>query len=265
MIRRFFRTPKGLLIIVLTIVTALAITNQNPRLVGTALLSGIGVAAAIDLFILRYREEEWLFPSGAVLTGWLVAMVLSPYERWYAPALTSAIAVLSKYVFRAGTANIFNPAALAIVVTFYVLGTGQSWWGALPDMPVVGLAGLFATGLFITSRVNKMPMVLVFLGAYFLLFTLTSFVAEPRRVAEIFREPDVNAALFFAFFILTDPPTSPVKYRDQIMCGAVVAVASFGIFHLLGAVHYLLSGVLAGNLWEAHRRYRLRASRAVIR
>jgi Na+-translocating ferredoxin:NAD+ oxidoreductase RnfD subunit len=130
---------------------------------------------------------------------------------------------------------------------------------------VVGLAGLFLTGIFITSRVNKMPMVLVFLGTYFLLFTLMAFVGEPRRVAEIFREPDVNAALFFAFFILTDPPTSPVKYRDQMVCGAIVAFTGFAIFHLLGAVHYLLSGVLMGNLWEAHRRYRLRASRAVIR
>jgi len=245
-------------------VTGLALTRQNLRLVGIALASGIGVAAAIDLVILRYREEEWVFPSGAILTGWLVAMVLSPYERWYVAAITSAVAIVSKYIFRAGTANIFNPAALAIVITFYLLGTGQNWWGALPDLSFVGLAGLFATGIFISSRVNKMPMVLMFLGAYFALFTLMTFAGDPRRLAEIFREPDINAALFFAFFILTDPPTSPVKYRDQLVCGAIVAVASFAIFQLLGAVHYLLSGVLAGNLWEAHRRYRLRASRAVI-
>ena len=27
-----------------------------------------------------------------------------------------------------------------------------------------------------------------------------------------------------AFFIVTDPPTSPVKYADQIVCGLLVAV-----------------------------------------
>ena len=32
-----------------------------------------------------------------------------------------------------------------------------------------------------------------------------------RRVAEIFRAPDLHAVLFFAFFILTDPPTSPIE------------------------------------------------------
>jgi Na+-translocating ferredoxin:NAD+ oxidoreductase RnfD subunit len=109
-----------------------------------------------------------------------------------------------------------------------------------------------------------MPMVLVFLGAYFVLFTVTAFASDPTPVAEIFRQPDANMVLFFAFFILTDPPTSPVKYRDQMICGAIVAVSSFAIFQLVGAVHYLLSGVLAGNVWEAWRRQRLRANRAVI-
>jgi hypothetical protein len=62
-------------------------------------------------------------------------------------------------------------------------------------------------------------------------------------------------ALYFAFFILTDPPTSPVKYRDQVICGAIVAVVSYAVFEWVGAAYYLLAGVLAGNLWEAWRRH----------
>jgi hypothetical protein len=146
----------------------------------------------------------------------------------------------------------------------YALGTGQDWWGALPDLAVIGLVGLLVGGIYITNRVNKMPMVLVFLGVYFVLFTVTAFVGDAKPVAEIFRQPDANMALFFAFFILTDPPTSPAKYRDQMICGAIVAASSFAIFQLVGAVHYLLSGVLVGNVWEAWRRHRIRARRAVI-
>jgi Na+-translocating ferredoxin:NAD+ oxidoreductase RnfD subunit len=261
-IRRFFRTPKGLLIIVLAILTGLAMADAGPGLVGPGLASGIGVAAILDAIVLRLRGRAWEFPSGAILSGWLVAMVLSPYEAWYVPACTSAVAVVSKYAFRMGPANVFNPAALAIVVTFYALGTGQNWWGALPDLRVVGLVALFVTGVFITDRVNKLPLVLAFLFVYCLLFTITAFVGDPRRVAEIFRSPDVNAALFFAFFILTDPPTSPVKYRDQIACGVLVAAVGYGVFQIIGAAHYLLSGVLAGNVWEMWRRRRLRTTRA---
>ena len=98
-------------------------------------------------------------------------------------------------------------------MTFYVFDTGQSWWGALPEGPPFAFAALLLTGIFIADRVNKMPLVLVFLGAYFVLFTATAFVGAPAARGRDFRTPDAQAALFFAFFILTDPPTSPVQYR----------------------------------------------------
>ena len=100
--------------------------------------------------------------------------------------------------------------------------------------------------MFITDRVNKMPLVLAFLGAYFLLFTVTAFVGDPRWVAEIFRTPDVEAALYFAFIILTDPPTSPAKYPDQIVCGVIVAVVSYRVFRM-GRRGLLSAGGRAGG------------------
>lgn len=229
--------------------------------IAPSVIASVLAAAIIDAPILRRRGRWWAFPDGAVLTGLFVAMVLSAFEPWYVGATTSAAAVLSKYVFRGRTANVFNPAALGLVVTFYAIGTGQDWWGSLADAGIAGLVALFATGLFIVDRVNKMPLALTFLGAYFLLFTSMAFGGDPRLVVEIFRSPDVNAVLFFAFFILTDPPTSPAKYRDQVLYGVIVAVASFAIFELLGAAHYLLSGVLVGNIWEAWRRRQADARR----
>jgi Na+-translocating ferredoxin:NAD+ oxidoreductase RnfD subunit len=261
-VRRFFRTPKGLLIIVLAILVVLAALHEGVLLVAPGLASAVIVAAVIDLLVLRRTRGTWEFPSGAVLTGLLVAMVLTPHEPKYVAVCTSAIAIVSKYLFRTRSANVFNPAALALVVTFYLFDTGQSWWGALPEVaPLLGLVVLFATGIFIADRVNKVPLVLIFLGIYFLLFTLAAFLVEPGKVAEIFRAPDLHAVLFFAFFILTDPPTSPVKYRDQLVCGSIVAVASFAIFEWLGVAHYLLAGVLVGNIWEAWHRWRLDSRR----
>jgi Na+-translocating ferredoxin:NAD+ oxidoreductase RnfD subunit len=255
-VRRFFRTPKGLLIIVLVILVALAAPHEGIVLVAPGLASAIIVAGLIDMLVLRRARNEWEFPSGAVLTGLLVAMVLTPHEPWYVAACTSAVAIISKYLVRTRSANVFNPAALALVVTFYVFNTGQSWWGALPEISPVALVVLFATGVFIADRVNKIPLVLIFLGAYFLLFTLAAFLGDPGKFAEIFRTPDLHAVLFFAFFILTDPPTSPVKYRDQLVCGVIVAFVSYAIFEWVGVAYYLLAGVLVGNIWEAWHRWR---------
>jgi len=252
--KNFFKTPKGLVTIILLILTAMAAPGEGIRAVVIGMGSSTIAAGLVDLVILRVRKKVWEFPSGAVLTAIIVAMVLRAQEPWYVVTITSVAAVLSKYVFRSRAANVFNPAALAMIAAYYVFGASQSWWGALPEMSLLAQVVLVVTGIFITDRVNKMPLVLAFLGAYFLLFTVTAFVGDPQRVAEIFRPPDIEAVLFFAFIILTDPPTSPAKYPDQIVCGIIVAVVSYAFFELAGVVYFLLAGVLAGNVWEAWRR-----------
>jgi Na+-translocating ferredoxin:NAD+ oxidoreductase RnfD subunit len=251
---RFFKTPKGLLTIILTILIALALPHEGIRLAAPGLLSAVIASGLVDLLILRKRKKVWEFPSGAILTAMIVAMVLRAQEPWYVTTVTSVAAVLSKYIFRSRSANLFNPAALAVVASFYVFHTGQSWWGALAEVTPLAQVVMIASGFFIADRTNKMPLVLSFLGTYYLLFTITAFVIDPRRVAEVFRAPDLQAALFFAFIILTDPPTSPTKYRDQLFCGIIVATVSYAVFEWLGAVYYLLAGVLVANVWEAWRR-----------
>ena len=260
---RFFRTPKGLLIVVLTLLVLLAAAGSGLKQVAPGLLAASIAAMLVDAPILRVRGKEWQFPSGALLTGMIIAMVLSPHQQWYIAALTSAIAVVTKYIARTRSANVFNPAAVALVISFFVFHTGQSWWGALPELAPVAIIMLFATGLFITQRVNKLPAVVAFLGVYYLLCTLAAFVGDPAHMAGLFRAPDLHAALFFAFFMVTDPPTSPPKRRDQVLFGSIVAVTSFAMYMLKqNSVYFLLAGLLVGNAWEAWRRgYHRRAKR----
>jgi enediyne biosynthesis protein E5 len=260
-VKSFFKTPKGLVTIILIILTIIAAPGEGVHTVAIGMGAAAFAAGLVDLFILRARKNVWEFPSGAVLTAMIVTMVVRAQEPWYVPAVTSVVAVVSKYLFRTKNANVFNPAALAVVSMFYVFHMGQSWWGALPEVtPLWVQAALLITGIFITDRVNKLPLVLSFLGTYFVLFTATSFVGNPQWVAEIFRSPDIEAVLYFAFIILTDPPTSPAKYPDQLICGVIVAVVSFAVFERFGVVYFLLAGVLVGNVWEAWRRFNRRAN-----
>jgi Na+-translocating ferredoxin:NAD+ oxidoreductase RnfD subunit len=253
---RFFRTPKGLVIIVLAILTVLAALGEGVSLVAPVLAGGILAAIVIDAPIIRLRQGTWEFPDGALLTGWFVALILSPHVAWWVAASTAVIGVISKYIFRVRLANVFNPAALGLVATFYIFDTAQSWWGALPDVTPIALGVLITTGVFITARVNKIPVVLTFLGCYYLLITMAAFLGDPRHVAVLYRAPDLHAALFFAFFMVTDPPTSPPKHREQIVYGVIVAVVSYAVYELVGAVYFLLAGLLVANAWEALRRYR---------
>ncbi len=255
---RFFRTPKGLLLVVLAGLLALAAPHEGVAIVVRGVVPAVVAAALVDLVILRVRTDKWKIPDGAMLTALIVAMVLSSREPWYVVTVTAVLGVISKYILRSGGANIFNPAAFAMVATFYVFDTGQSWWGALPELPLWAVAILIASGALIVDRVNKVMLVVAFLGVYFACFTVAAYAGPPVHVAEIFRAPDLHASIYFAAFILTDPPTSPIKLRDQLLCGALVALVAFGVFELVGAAYYLLAGVLVGNAWEAARRYRAR-------
>ncbi|HXC58156.1 MAG TPA: RnfABCDGE type electron transport complex subunit D [Steroidobacteraceae bacterium] len=257
---RFFKTPKGLLTLLLVILTVIAAPGEGASVVLLNMGASVLAAGVVDLIILRLRKGDWEYPSGAVLTAMIVVMVMRAQEPWAVPVITSVVAVLSKYLLRTRQANVLNPAAFALVLMFYLMPHGQSWWGALPDVSPLWLrAALLAGGLYLTSRVNKLPLALSFLGAYFLLFTVTAFLGDPRHVAEIFRSPDIDAVLYFTLVILTDPPTSPAKYQGQWIFGIIAAAFSYAVFMAFGAAYFLLAGVLAGNVWEAWRRVHRRS------
>jgi Na+-translocating ferredoxin:NAD+ oxidoreductase RnfD subunit len=259
-VSHFFRTPKGLLTILLAVLTTIAAPGQGASAVALDMGAAVLAAGLVDLVILRLRKGAWEYPSGAVLTAMIVAMVVRVQEPWYVATLTSVVAVLSKYALRTRQANVFNPAAFALVLMFHVLPMGQSWWGALPEVSPLWLrAALLLGGLYLTNRVNKLPLALSFLGAYFCLFTATAFLSDPRHVAEIFRSPDIDAVIYFTLVILTDPPTSPAKYRGQWIFGIIAAVVGYAVFMVFGVVYFLLAGVLAGNVWEAWRRVQRRS------
>lgn len=262
---RFFRTPKGIVILVVVVLTAVAGFPEGWTFVGPELAAAVVAAMLVDAPILRWRKGKWVFPDGALLTGFFVGMILSPHEPWYVAGITAAVGVASKYVVRVHKANVFNPAALALVATFYVFDTGQSWWGALTDVSPIALVLLIGTGVFVADRIKKMPSALAFLGCYYLLVTATAFIGDPRHVAELYRTPDLHAALFFAFFMVTDPPTSPPKGREQVIYGVITAVIGYSVFEFIGAAYFLLAGLLVANVWEAWRRVRDGAKREAVR
>jgi Na+-translocating ferredoxin:NAD+ oxidoreductase RnfD subunit len=253
-VRRFVRTPKGIVLLILASIAGVALAREGAELTLPGILAAVGAAAALDLVWLRWLKGRWLFPSGAIITGLIVAMVLSPHEPLVVPFMASAIAIAGKRTVRLARVNVFNPSALGLVLSAIVFGSGQSWWGALPGFGTPGLFVVAASGVFVADRINKLPAVLAFVGVYFLVFTASSLLGDPADYADVFRRPDLHAALFFALFMLDDPPTCPVRYSDQFQFGAVIAAVSYLAFTMLGAIYFLPAGLLAGNLHEALRR-----------
>lgn len=253
-LRRACRTPKGLMILILLALLALTARREGSGAVAPGLLAAVFSAAILDTALIWLTRGKLNWPSGAILSALFVTLILAPSTPAYVLACTAIVAVNSKYVLRTRLANIFNPAALALVVNYFLFASGQSWWGALPDLPLPFLLLLLTAVFLIAQRIKKVPMVIAFLGSYFVFFTITAFIVDPSGVAEIFRVPDANAALFFAGFMLTDPPTSPTKTRDQLLYGGIVALASVAFYLLFGVLWFLPGGLLVGNVWVALQR-----------
>src|SRR5260370_22940069 len=110
--KNFFKTTKGMLLVILFVLAAIAAPGEGLKAVTANLAISATAAGLVDLYILRVRKEDWEFPSGAVLTAMIVTMVLRSQEPWYVPAITSVAAVLSQEHLRARSANVFNPASL---------------------------------------------------------------------------------------------------------------------------------------------------------
>jgi Na+-translocating ferredoxin:NAD+ oxidoreductase RnfD subunit len=101
----------------------------------------------------------------------------------------------------------------------------------------------------VTNRVNKYPQVFAFLGTFVvLLFAMGWF--HFGDAADALRPPFINAALLFAFFMLTDPPTSPAKVNGQIVFGILAAVVSAAVYGCFGGLMYLFIGLFVGNLYQ---------------
>lgn len=258
---RFLRTPKGLLLIVFAGLFAGSLLKLDSVVVTQNVVIAAATAAVIDVALTYWRRGTWILPDGAVLTGLIVAFVLRTQESSLILVTTVALAILSKHVLRTRWSNILNPAAFALVIAAIFLHTGQSWWGALPALGIVGGLVVLVAGALIADRINKLPMILAFFGAYFGMFAVAS-AFHPATVGEIFRTPDLQAAIFFAFFMLDDPPTSPVRHEDQVVFGVIVAAVAYFALLRFGGVYYLPAGLLAGNIWESGRRVVMSRMRA---
>jgi Na+-translocating ferredoxin:NAD+ oxidoreductase RnfD subunit len=115
---------------------------------------------------------------------------------------------------------------------------------------------LLLGGYLVAERVNKFPQVFSFLGTFFVLLLLFGQV-NTTAASDALRSPFINAALFFGFFMLTDPPTSPAKYKNQVLFGVLTAVAGMIVYVIFGGLTYLFIGLFAGNLYS----YRIKASK----
>ena len=267
-LKKFAKTPKGYVLGALVLLTMVAgLTPLGHPGVPHA-IEAVIAGLAVDALIAAFLGRKVTFSVGAVITALIVADVLSGLTPAWVVVLTTVIALASKHILKRGRKPLFNPAAVGLLVSLPLFSTAQSWWAGMPLMSWWHVALLLAVGIFVAVRVKKYAQVLTYLGTYLVLvfgmalFHLGLASATP---ADALRTPFINAALFLAFFMLTDPPTSPATLRGQVQFSILAAVVSVVIYSQVGGLAYLLAGLLAGNLWTVWLAQGNKAARREVR
>lgn len=163
-------------------------------------------AAGVDAVGRRMRDGHWQLPAGSGITALIVAGILSP-ARPLTVAGVAAGAIALKHLFAPGGRNVFNPAALGLVLAAMVAGTGLQWW--IASTPFVLLLGLL-----IVLWLGLEDVAFSFLAVHggMLLLTGQGLAALQGRVG------------FFAFVMVVEPVTSPNRTRSRVVYGAGVAL-----------------------------------------
>ncbi|MFD0049776.1 RnfABCDGE type electron transport complex subunit D [Actinomycetes bacterium NPDC127524] len=248
--QRFINTPKGYLIMILIVLFAAGIWGSSLRqgLMNTG--SAIMVAVLTDLAFAKLKNRQKFKVDGGIISALILSMVLSTEVPWYQVIIITFISILSKHLIVLNKKPIFNPAAFGLFVSIILFSSGHSWWGGMSLLSPWLLLLVIIGGFAVTEKVNKFPQVLTFLGVYFLFFALINLF-HLKMTGEVFRPPFINSTLFLAFFMITDPPTSPAKYKDQIIFGFMAAAVSIAAYLEIGGLTYLLDGLLLANIWKA--------------
>lgn len=248
--RKYVKTPKGyvtILLIALAIIGAFHLSDVR-GLANVCL--AVATAVVVDGIVAIMQHRQKFLSDGGIVTALIIALVLVTSAPWYVVVATTAIGIISKHVLKSGRKPLFNPAAVGLLIAIYVFHVGESWWGDLSALPQIFLLCVIVAGYLITQRVNKFPQVFSFLAVSFVIFGIAGMLHD-SLAADSFRNPIINSTLFLAFFMMTDPPTSPAKYSEQIRFGIITALVSCVVYLVFGGLTYDLIGLLVANAWKA--------------
>ena len=187
------------------------------------LVMTIGTALLTQWLFTRWLQLDHFEPKSALITSFSICLLLRNDQIWL-PMLAAVIAVGSKFILRYDNRHIFNPANLALVLITLIFD--QAWlsagqWGELVWFALL-VSGL---GLLVVIRSERTDITLAFLSFYALLiFGRAWWLGDPMTIPT--HQMQSGALLIFAFFMISDPVTSPDSRAGRIIFAACVTLGA---------------------------------------
>jgi Na+-transporting NADH:ubiquinone oxidoreductase subunit NqrB len=182
--------------------------------------------------------------KSALITSLSLSILLRANSLWFWLA-AGFIGITAKFLIRYRGKHIFNPACIGIVIVS-LIGGSAAWvspgqWGQAPIFAAfaIGFAAL------VLSSAKRLDIALGFLiGFAAMLFGRALYLGDPMAIP--IHQMQSGALLVFAFFMITDPRSTPdSRVARLVFAMAVAAVAAWlsWEYHIRGAMLYALAGL----------------------
>lgn len=194
------------------------------------------------------------------ITAFIIALIMPPAVATdmlglSGLALAAGLGVASKYIFAVYRKHIFNPVAIGVVASYFLLDQPATWWAAgnLELMPLVLIGGIL-----ILRKVQRFEMFGIYVMANLVVSALTN---SPDMYGEALKQTLLYSPLMFAgFAMLTEPLTAPAAMLPSLGFGAIVGALStpnihFGEFYLTPEMAFLVGNLFA---WIVSPKFRFK-------
>lgn len=191
-----------------------------------SLLISVAFLAAICWAANKILARIFEIPTNvesSLITALILALIIDPIHTTdNLPFLVWAavLAMSSKYILSLKNRHIFNPAAVAVVITAIGLGDTASWWVATGAMLPVTIIG----GWLIVRKLGDEDMVGWFLATALATALLMSVVDRSAPMSAVQQLLTAAPLFFVGAIMLTEPLTAPPTKRLKRFYGIILGV-----------------------------------------
>lgn len=199
--------------------------DLHPAIVSAILATSLGA----QFLMTRAHHLPRLDFRSALITALSLSLLLRTGSLLTACAAAAA-AIASKFVLRWNGKHVFNPANLGLCVAVLA---GDAWispgqWGSAAFLGLL----IVCAGGFVAHSALRSDVALAFLAIFSaLVFGRSLWLGDPMAVP--LHKLQTGALLIFAFFMISDPKTTPDRRAGRMIFAALVAaVAAWLTFSL---------------------------------
>lgn len=165
-------------------------------------------------------------PRSPLITALSLTLLLRTDDVLLA-ILAAAIAIGSKFLLRIRDKHVFNPANIALVAL--MLTSDRAWvssgqWGST----VIAAFALACLGTIVLTHARRAETTVGFIAVYAaLIFGRALWLEDPLSIP--LHQIQNGALLLFAFFMISDPKTTPDTPAGRYVFASIVAAVAFTI------------------------------------